>query len=102
MIIARVIGNVVSTQKHRKFDGTKLMVVQPLDLRGHGDGAEIIAVDSVGGGAGETVLVVIEGRSASQAMRLELAPANAAIVGVVDEIEWDQAEQAIAKARSDP
>ncbi len=89
MILGRVVGNVVATQKHETFSGSKLLVVQPIDLDGGDDGGEIIAVDSVGAGAGETVLVVVEGRSASQAMRISLAPANAAIVGIVDEIFRD-------------
>ncbi len=88
MIVARVVGNVVSTQKHAKFHGSKLLLVQPLARGGDESGAELLAVDSVGAGAGETVLVVIEGRSASQAMGIDLAPANAAIVGIIDQIDW--------------
>lgn len=92
MLLGRVVGSVVATQKHDKFAGTKLLVVQPVALDGSDDGDEIIAVDSVGAGAGETVLVVIEGRSASQAMGISMAPANAAIVGIVDQISCDPDE----------
>ena len=88
MIVGRVVGNVVSTQKHAKFSGGKLLLVQPLGRGGDDSGAQIMAVDSVGAGAGEAVLVVIEGRSASQAMGLDRAPANAAIVGIIDHIDW--------------
>ena len=90
MILARVVGNVVATQKHDKFSGSKLLLVQPIDLDGEDEGDEILAVDSVGAGAGETVLVVIEGRSASQTMGLSQAPANAAIVGIVDHFDIDR------------
>jgi ethanolamine utilization protein EutN len=50
----------------------------------------VVAVDTVGAGAGETVLVVVEGRSTSMAMDRKLAPANAAIVGIVDHIDWER------------
>ena len=87
MILARVVGTVVATQKHAKFEGSKLLLVQPLDLDGNDEGETLLAVDSVGAGAGETVIVVIEGRSASQAMGIDLSPANAAIVGIVDRVD---------------
>ena len=90
MKLGRVVGSVVATQKHEKYDGKKLLLVQPLSLEGEDEGDELLAVDSVGAGAGETVLVVIEGRSASHAMGRELAPANAAIVGIVDQIDWER------------
>lgn len=90
MILGRVVGNVVATQKHDKFGGSKLLLVQPINLDGEDEGDEILTVDSVGAGAGETVLVVIEGRSASQAMRLSQTPANAAIIGIVDHIDIDR------------
>ena len=87
MILGRVIGNVVATQKDDKYKGKALLLVQPLSLEGKDEGDALLAVDSVGAGAGETVLVVIEGRSTSQAMGRRLAPANAAIVGIVDHID---------------
>jgi len=87
MFLGRVIGSVVATQKNPKYEGKTLLVVQPLSLDGDDDGVAMVAVDSVGAGAGETVLVVVEGRSTSMAMERKLAPANAAIVGIVDHIE---------------
>ena len=87
MILGRVVGTVVATQKHEKYEGSKLLLVQPLDVSGEDSGDEMIAVDGVGAGAGETVLVVEEGRSTSLAMGRDLAPANAAIVGIVDQID---------------
>ena len=89
MIVGRVVGNVVATRKHDKFAASKLLLVQPLDLDGRDRGETLLAVDSVGAGAGETVLVVVEGRSASQAMAIRQAPANAAVIGIVDEISTD-------------
>ena len=87
MILGRVVGTVVASQKHAKYDGSKLLLVQPVDLTGDDEGDELIAVDSVGAGAGETVLIVQEGRSTSIAMGTDLAPANAAIVGIVDSVD---------------
>lgn len=87
MILGRVVGTVVATQKHAKYAGSTLLLVQPVNLAGDDDGDEMIAVDSVGAGAGETVLIVQEGRSTSLAMGTDLAPANAAIVGIVDQID---------------
>ncbi len=89
MFLGRVIGNLVATQKEPKYEGKALLLVHPVSPEGNGDGEAIVAVDSVGSGAGETVLVVIEGRSSSIAMGQKLAPANAAIVGIVDHIDWE-------------
>ncbi len=89
MFLGRVIGNLVATQKEPKYEGKALLLVQPVSPEGTDDGDAIVAVDSVGAGAGETVLVVVEGRSTSIAMDQKLAPANAAIVGIVDDIDWE-------------
>ena len=90
MFLGRVIGSVVATQKDPKYQGRALLLVQPLSLEGKDDGDAMVAVDSVGAGAGETVLIVVEGRSTSLAMGRKLSPANAAIVGIVDQIEWEK------------
>ena len=68
MQIARVIGNVVATQKSRKFEGAKLLLVQPLNADDTPRGAALLAVDSVGAGVSEKVLVVLEGRAAGEAL----------------------------------
>lgn len=90
MFLGRVIGTVVATQKEPKYQGKALLVVQPLSLEGDDDGVAVVTVDTVGAGAGETVLVVVEGRSTAMAMDRKLAPANAAIVGIVDHIDWER------------
>jgi ethanolamine utilization protein EutN len=87
MQIARVIGTLVATQKHRKLEGAKLLIVQPLDLDGTPRGAALLTVDSVGAGIGERVLVVIEGRAAGDALRRKAAPVDAAIVGIIDRVD---------------
>src|SRR5436190_21717262 len=87
MQIARVIGTVVSTQKHRKFEGAKLLLVQPLNLDDTPRGGSLLAVDGVGAGVNEKVLVVLEGRAAGEAIGKKAAPVDAAIVGIIDRID---------------
>ena len=87
MQIAQVVGTVVSTQKNRKLEGAKLMLVQPLTLEGQPRGVTLLAIDSVGAGVGERVLVVIEGKAAGQALGKKAAPVDAAIIGIIDMVE---------------
>ncbi len=86
MQIARVIGTVVSTQKHRTFEGAKLLLVQPLNPDDSPRGAALLAVDGVGAGVHEKVLVVLEGRAAGEALGQKAAPVDAAVVGIIDTI----------------
>ena len=87
MQLARVVGTVVATQKHRKFEGSKLLLVQPITLDDKPRGATLLAVDSVGAGVHEKVLVVIEGRAAGEAVGRKLTPVDAAIIGIVDSVD---------------
>ena len=87
MLLARVIGTVVATQKHRKFEGAKLLLVQPIALEGTPRGNPLLAVDSVGAGVHEQVLVVIEGRAAGDALGRKAAPVDAAVIGIVDSVD---------------
>ena len=87
MLIAKVVGTVVSTQKHPKFEGGKLLLVQPLNADETPRGAALLAVDAVGAGPQEKVLVVFEGRAAGEAFGRKGAPVDAAIVGIIDEID---------------
>jgi ethanolamine utilization protein EutN len=87
MQIAEVVGTVVSTQKNRKLAGAKLLLVQPIDVAGTARGATLLAVDAVGAGIGERVLVVIEGKAAGDAVGRKAAAVDAAIVGIVDSID---------------
>lgn len=88
MIIGRVIGTVVATQKNEKYHGSKLLLVRPLDLEGKPYGQAMVAVDGIGAqaGVGDRVLVVLEGWSAGFAIRREQAPVDAAVVGVIDSV----------------
>jgi len=85
--IGRVIGTVVSTQKHRKIEAAKLLLVQPLTLDETPKGTAVLAIDSVGAGVGEKVLLVIEGKAAQDALRRKGAPVDAAVIGIVDNVD---------------
>jgi microcompartment protein CcmK/EutM len=87
MVIARVVGSVVSTQKNGKLEGAKLLFAQPLDLDGHDRGTAVIAIDAVDAGVGDRVLLVLDGKAAMMALDRGLAGVDAAIVGVVDSVE---------------
>ncbi len=88
MILAKVIGNVVATRKDEKLVGSKLLLVQPVDLDGKPKGGILIAKDTVGAGAGELVIVV-QGSSARMAKHSKDTPLDAAIIAIVDEVKRD-------------
>ena len=90
MQIAKVIGTVVSTQKHPQFEGAKLMLVQPLNLDDTPRGCALLAVDGVGAGVDEKVLVVLEGRAAAEALGKKGAPVDAAIIAIIDTVTIDE------------
>lgn len=90
MILARVLGNVVATQKNQRYSGARIMLVQPINPDGTVRGASMLALDSVDSGEGDVVLVVQEGWAASTASTGEPGAAiDSAIVGVVDFIKED-------------
>ena len=86
MIFARVVGNVVCTRKEEKLVGTKLLLVQPVSLEGESKGIPLVAIDAVGSGEGELVLLV-QGSSARQTRQTEGSPVDCVVFAVVDSIE---------------
>ncbi|OIK11357.1 ethanolamine utilization protein EutN [Bacillus sp. MUM 116] len=87
MIIGKVVGTIVSTTKAEKLVGKKLLIVTPLDIKTFKeDSKTLVAIDTVGSGEGEVVLVV-SGSSARQTDITNGVPVDAAIVGIVDQIE---------------
>jgi ethanolamine utilization protein EutN len=86
MQLARVIGEVVSTIKDANLLGTKLLVLQPIDVAGNNVGRTLVALDSVGAGTGEHVFFV-RGREAAFPFYPAEPPTDASIVGIVD--HWD-------------
>jgi len=88
--LARVIGTVVATQKHRAFEGAKLLLVQPVTPDDAPRGVPLLAVDSVGAGVTERVLIVLEGRAAGEALGRKGAPVDAAVIGIVDSVDMHE------------
>lgn len=94
MILAKVIGNIVSTVKHECYARQKLMLVQPLTPDGKINGSTLVAVDTIGAGKGDTVLVAAEGKAAMEILELpQRMPVREIIVGIVDHVEWKAADK---------
>lgn len=97
MILARVVGNVVATQKNSRYDAARVMLCQQITPEGEDTGMTVVALDSVDAGEGDVVLIVQEGWGASTAATKEVGAAiDSAIVGVVDRIDLleDEREKA--------
>ena len=93
MKVARVVGNVVSTINSPAFDDRTLLLCDLVDPSGQPTGGYLIAVDTVGAGAGETVLLLDEGNGARQVLGAPGAPIRTVIVGIVDAVEEDALAQ---------
>lgn len=87
MIIGRIIGDVVATQKSHSHEGQKVLMVQPLNLDGTERGETVLALDAVDAGVGDCVLVVQEGWSAMTAVGRPGSPIDMTVVGVIDRID---------------
>jgi ethanolamine utilization protein EutN len=87
MKLARVVGNVVSTINSPALDGRTLLLCDLLDPSGRPSGGYTIAVDAIGAGAGETVLLLDEGNGARQVLRAPGAPIRTVVVGIIDAVE---------------
>jgi microcompartment protein CcmK/EutM len=86
MIIGRIVGTVVATRKDPRLEGKKLLLVRPMTLEGEEESNYVVAIDTVGAGFRERVLVV-SGSSARLAEGLKDRPVDAAIVGIIDTVE---------------
>jgi len=87
VLIARVIGEVVATQKHASHEGRKVLVVQPLNLDGSDRGDAVLALDAVDAGVGDQVLLSTDGWAASSAIGRPQSPIDMAVIGFIDQIE---------------
>ncbi|HVF66399.1 MAG TPA: EutN/CcmL family microcompartment protein [Pyrinomonadaceae bacterium] len=102
MILARVLGNVVATQKNERYASARVMLCQPVTPAGEEWGATLLALDSVDSGVGDTVLIVQEGWGASTAATGEPGAAiDSAIVGVVDRVDLLEEEKGTRAASLD-
>jgi ethanolamine utilization protein EutN len=86
MLLARIVGTVVATRKDPRLVSSKLLLARAVDPKGKAEGNYLVAIDTVDAGVGETVLVV-SGSSARMASGMKDCPVDAAIIGIVDEIE---------------
>jgi microcompartment protein CcmK/EutM len=88
MLIARVVGDVVSTMKDDKIVGRKLLIVREVSVENEIVGKPIVAVDTVDAGAGDVVLVA-QGSSARQTTLTKETPTDAVIMAIVDSLQVD-------------
>jgi len=96
--IARVVGEVVATHRLGELGGRKLLLVRRLSLSEVEEGGDVIALDVIGVGVGERVLVVQEGNAARSLFKSRTIPAQAVVVGVVDHLDIDTGLKSEGKA----
>ena len=89
MILARITGSVVSTIHHSIVDGQKLLLAERLDEAGKPSGGYLIAMDAIGAGMGEIVLILDEGTGARQILDDSNAPVRSIVVGIVDALDLE-------------
>jgi microcompartment protein CcmK/EutM len=89
MILAKVIGQVIATQKEPSHEGKKILLIQALNLQNELTGEPFVALDAVDAGIGDRVLAIQEGFSAMTAVGHTDAPIDAAVIGVVDMVEME-------------
>ncbi len=89
MILGRITGSVVSTIHHPIVEGRKLLVAERLDPNGRPTGGYVIAIDAIGAGQGETVLILDEGNGARQILGDTDAPVRSLVVGIVDAVDLE-------------
>ena len=84
MQLGKVIGHATSTVKHSSMNGWKLLVVQTLDAKGGADGEPVLAVDNLGAGAGQRVMITSDGKAVSQMLGDDKSPVRWAVIGTLD------------------
>jgi ethanolamine utilization protein EutN len=94
MLIGKVVGDVVATQKVPSHVGRKILIVQPLQLDGSNRGEAVLALDSVDAGVGDRVLLVTEGFSAMTAVGRPNSPIDMAVIGIIDSVDIVEVEAA--------
>jgi ethanolamine utilization protein EutN len=85
MQIGTVIGHATSTIKHPSFSGLRLVVVQPLNIERHPEADPVIAIDKLGSGAGDQVLIDTDGKGVRELVGDEKSPARWFVVGIIDQ-----------------
>jgi ethanolamine utilization protein EutN len=89
VLLARIVGTVVATRKDPRLVSNKLLLARPVDPQGKAEGNYLVAVDTVDAGVGETVLIV-SGSSARMASGMKDCPVDAAVVGIIDQVDLSE------------
>ena len=87
MTLCKITGTIVATQKNEHLQSQKILIAQPIDLDGKPIGRDILVLDSVDAGVGDTVLVVQEGQGAAQVLKNKKVPVHSVVVAVVDGLD---------------
>ncbi len=87
MLLARVEGSVIATRKHPSFEGWRMIICQPVNRAGEPEGSPQIALDPLGAGMHQRVVISSDGAAARQAVKNPKSPARWMIIGIVDEKE---------------
>ena len=91
MLLARVEGNVVATRKHPSLNGWRLVVCQPISGAGEPEGAPQVAVDPLGAGMHQRVIISSDGRAARRTVGDDKSPARWILIAIVDEVKAEAA-----------
>lgn len=89
MLIARVVGEMVASHKHPSHEGRNLLLVQPLELNGTNRGVAVIALDAVGAGIGDQVLLTTDGYAAMSSVDRIQSPIDMAVIGLIDRVDLE-------------
>jgi len=89
MLLARIVGTVVATRKDPRLVASKLLLARGIDPKGKAEGNYLVAIDTVDAGVGDTVLIV-SGSSARLATGMKDVPVDAAVVGIIDDIDVEE------------
>lgn len=89
MKLGRIVGNAVSTLKHQAYHSKSLLLVEPVNPHGECIGPAIVAVDYVGAGIGEYVLLGGAPGQAKDVFGIDIAPIKEMVMGIIDEVEMD-------------
>lgn len=84
MVSGRVVGTATATVKHRSMEGWKLLIVQPYTPSGSPDGDPVLAVDALGAGIGEEVVITSDGKGTRELLKSETTPVRWSVIGLVD------------------
>jgi microcompartment protein CcmK/EutM len=86
MYLARVEGNLTATRKHPSFEGWRFVICQPTDVAGNPEGVPQIAIDSLGAGLHQSVIISSDGAAARKAVGDERSPVRWMVIGIVDQL----------------